>query len=105
VTAASADEKVSQGEVQSRLFWQHRAPQTSRQPRVSERYEELRPPMFSIASRMPGSASEAEDIVQEVFLRLHREAGKGTAIESPKAYLSAVTTDDAAAGESHRQPR
>src|ERR671914_2001311 len=66
--------------------------QSSRQQRVSELFEELRPLMFSIAYRMLGSASEAEDIVQEAFLRLHRESGKGTAIESPKAYLSAVTT-------------
>jgi RNA polymerase sigma-70 factor (ECF subfamily) len=60
--------------------------------RVSELYGELRPLMFSIAYRMVGSASEAEDIVQEAFLRFHRESGKGTAIDSPKAYLSAVTT-------------
>ncbi|MGH2557115.1 MAG: RNA polymerase sigma-70 factor [Actinomycetota bacterium] len=59
---------------------------------MSELYEELRPLMFSIAYRMLGSASEAEDIVQEAFLRFHRESSKGTAIESPKAYLSAVTT-------------
>jgi RNA polymerase sigma-70 factor, ECF subfamily len=59
---------------------------------VSELYEELRPLMFSIAYRMLGSASDAEDIVQEAFLRFHRESGKGTAIDSPKAYLSAVTT-------------
>lgn len=65
---------------------------TSREGRVSDLYEELRPLMFSIAYRMLGSASEAEDIVQEAFLRFHRESGKGTAIESPKAYLSAVTT-------------
>jgi RNA polymerase sigma-70 factor (ECF subfamily) len=64
----------------------------TREGRVSELYEELRPLMFSIAYRMLGSASEAEDIVQEAFLRLHRESGKGTAIESPKAYLSAITT-------------
>jgi RNA polymerase sigma-70 factor, ECF subfamily len=48
--------------------------------------------MFSIAYRMLGSASEAEDIVQEAFLRFHRESANGTAIESPKAYLSAITT-------------
>jgi RNA polymerase sigma-70 factor, ECF subfamily len=59
---------------------------------VSELYEELRPLMFSIAYRMVGSASDAEDIVQEAFLRFHRESGKGTAIDSPKAYLSAITT-------------
>jgi RNA polymerase sigma-70 factor (ECF subfamily) len=48
--------------------------------------------MFSIAYRMLGSASEAEDIVQEAFLRFHRETQQGTDVEAPKAYLSAVTT-------------
>jgi RNA polymerase sigma-70 factor, ECF subfamily len=55
-------------------------------------YEELRPLMFSIAYRMIGSASEAEDIVQEAFLRFHDETSKGVDIESPKAWLSTVTT-------------
>jgi RNA polymerase sigma-70 factor (TIGR02957 family) len=64
----------------------------SDQGRVSELYGELRPMMFSIAYRMVGTASDAEDIVQEAFLRFHRESEKGTVIESPKAYLSAVTT-------------
>ena len=59
---------------------------------MSEVYEELRPLMQAIAYRMVGSASEAEDIVQEAFLRFHRESGKGTEIQSPKAFLSAVTT-------------
>ena len=59
---------------------------------MSDLYEEHRPLMFSIAYRMLGSASDAEDIVQEAFLRLHRESDKATKIESPKAYLSAVTT-------------
>jgi RNA polymerase sigma-70 factor (ECF subfamily) len=55
-------------------------------------YEELRPLLFSIAYRMVGSASEAEDIVQEAFLRFHRETSQGMEIESPKAWLSTVTT-------------
>jgi RNA polymerase sigma-70 factor (ECF subfamily) len=55
-------------------------------------YDELRPLLFSIAYRMVGSASEAEDIVQEAFLRFHRETSEGTEIESPKAWLSTVTT-------------
>jgi RNA polymerase sigma-70 factor, ECF subfamily len=59
---------------------------------VADVYEEYRPLLFSIAYRMLGSASEAEDIVQEAFLRFHRETGKGTTIEAPKAYLSTVTT-------------
>jgi RNA polymerase sigma-70 factor, ECF subfamily len=59
---------------------------------VSGLYTELRPLMFSIAYRMVGAASDAEDLVQEAFLRFHRETEKGTEIDSPKAYLSAVTT-------------
>jgi RNA polymerase sigma-70 factor (ECF subfamily) len=60
--------------------------------RTDAPYEELRPLLFSIAYRMIGSVSEAEDIVQEAFLRIHRAELEGTAIDSPKAYLSAVTT-------------
>jgi RNA polymerase sigma-70 factor, ECF subfamily len=59
---------------------------------VNEVYEDLRPLLFSIAYRMLGSATEAEDVVQEAFLRFHRETSAGTEVESPKAYLSAITT-------------
>jgi RNA polymerase sigma-70 factor, ECF subfamily len=55
-------------------------------------YEELRPLLFSIAYRMVSSVGDAEDIVQEAFLRIHRAESDGQRIESPKAYLSAVVT-------------
>jgi RNA polymerase sigma-70 factor, ECF subfamily len=60
--------------------------------RTEAPHEDLRPLLFSIAYRMVSSVSEAEDIVQEAFLRIHRAETEGTKIESPKAYLSAVTT-------------
>ena len=55
-------------------------------------YRELRPLLFSIAYRMVGSVSEAEDLVQEAFLRYHRAVAGGTEVGSARAYLSAVTT-------------
>jgi len=45
--------------------------------------------MLSIAYRMVGSFSEAEDIVQDAFVRL---AAVQDTVESPKAWLTTVTT-------------
>jgi RNA polymerase sigma-70 factor (TIGR02957 family) len=55
-------------------------------------YAEYRRLMFSIAYRMTGSISDAEDIVQEAFLRLTRARREGASITAPKAYLATVTT-------------
>jgi RNA polymerase sigma-70 factor (ECF subfamily) len=55
-----------------------------------EQFEAYRPLMFSIAYRMLGSAMEAEDMVQEAYLRY--QSVDPETIQSPKAYLSAVIT-------------
>jgi RNA polymerase sigma-70 factor, ECF subfamily len=60
---------------------------------LAETFEDLRPLLFSIAYRMLGSVAEAEDIVQDTFLRYQRALVEQDAqIDSPKAYLSAVAT-------------
>jgi RNA polymerase sigma-70 factor (ECF subfamily) len=59
---------------------------------MADMSEELRPLLFSIAYRMLGSVGDAEDVVQEAFLRAERAEAEGTRIESYKAYLTTVTT-------------
>jgi RNA polymerase sigma-70 factor, ECF subfamily len=54
-------------------------------------FEELRPSMFALAYRITGSRTDAEDIVQDAFLRLHRST-PDEAIRSLKAYLATITT-------------
>ena len=55
---------------------------------TTETYEALRPLAFAIAYRMLGSVAEAEDVVQEALLRLHR----AEAVEHPKAFVATVVT-------------
>jgi RNA polymerase sigma-70 factor (ECF subfamily) len=55
----------------------------------ADEFEELRPLLFSIAYRILGSVSEAEDAVQETWLRF--QASTTTPV-SLKSFLSAVVT-------------
>ena len=55
----------------------------------AEEFERLRPLLFSIAYRILGSVSEAEDAVQETWLRY---AASPTQPASAKAFLSAAVT-------------
>jgi RNA polymerase sigma-70 factor, ECF subfamily len=64
--------------------------QTFESTQKSEIFESYRPLLFSIAYRMLGSVMEAEDIVQDAYLRY--EATPLAGIQSPKAFLSTVTT-------------
>ena len=56
----------------------------------TEDFERHRSLLFSIAYRMLGSVTDAEDIVQEAYLRW-RQAPEAK-VRSPKSYLSAVVT-------------
>src|ERR1700755_2752891 len=53
---------------------------------------EHRPLLFSIAYRMLGSVAEAEDTVQDTFLRWQSVADKKEEIRSSKAWLGATVT-------------
>ncbi|MEU7282007.1 RNA polymerase sigma-70 factor [Streptomyces sp. NPDC045431] len=54
-----------------------------------EEFEELRPLLFSIAYRILGSVSEAEDAVQETWLRYDASATRPASV---KSFLSATVT-------------
>lgn len=54
-------------------------------------FEEHRPRMFAVAYRMPGSAAEAEDTVQDAYLRWSSAADR-EAIEHLGAWLAKVVT-------------
>ena len=75
-------------------------PQMASSPRVEMEASEhddglsafgpVRPRLFGIAYRMLGSAAEAEDVVQDVWLRW-QSTNRG-AVENPPAYLATTTT-------------
>ncbi len=52
----------------------------------------LRPLMFSVAYRMLGSVVEAEDVVQDAYVRLQERAVAGDEIRNPDAFAVTVAT-------------
>src|SRR5687768_6873262 len=54
----------------------------------SEPFLEHRSLLFAIAYRMLGSVADAEDAVQETYLRWRRAAERGEEIRSPKGWLT-----------------
>ena len=53
-------------------------------------FEAHRPLLFSIAYRMLGSASEAEDVMQDAWLRALQD--EHADVRSPRAYLTTIVT-------------
>ncbi|MBN9389359.1 MAG: RNA polymerase sigma-70 factor [Chloroflexi bacterium] len=60
------------------------------EPTEADRLEAQRPYMFAIAYRMLGSVTEAEDIVQEAYLRY--QTNPPDRVVSPRSYLSTIVT-------------
>src|SRR3954465_1852833 len=64
--------------------------ESKRKGSQGEAFEHYRVLLFSIAYRMTGSASDAEDLVQETYLRYQASASQE--IVSLKSYLSTIIT-------------
>lgn len=57
---------------------------------MNEPFTQYRPYLFSIAYRMLGSVMDAEDMVQEAWLRWQKSNQR--TVQTPKSFLAAITT-------------
>ncbi len=69
-------------------FWDNMKSNTS--PTDSDTFYALRPRLFSIAYRMLGTRADAEDVLQDAWLRWHR--ADPAALKSAEAWLVTVVT-------------
>ena len=60
--------------------------------KVEELYTKYKGLLFTLAYQLTGSSSDAEDVVQDIFLKVHDVNPKGLA-EEPKAYLCKMVTN------------
>ena len=61
------------------------------QHEMTDLYERYKPLLFTLAYQLMGSAVDAEDAVQDVFVKLYDVDGRN--IEIPKAYLCKMVTN------------
>ena len=71
---------------------------------ASDLYGELRPRAFAIAYQMLGSVSEAEDVVQEAFLRLYQTLQRDEQVTSPRAYNLHDVSDRLCSRQQRKRP-
>jgi RNA polymerase sigma-70 factor, ECF subfamily len=57
---------------------------------ATEAFQDVRPRLFGIAYRVLGSATEAEDVVQDAWIRWHHT--DRTKVRDPAAFLATTTT-------------
>jgi RNA polymerase sigma-70 factor, ECF subfamily len=55
-------------------------------------FQSYRSLLFSIAYRMLGNVMDAEDCVQEAYVRWHQAVESGESVQSPKTYLCTIVT-------------
>ncbi len=65
-------------------------PKDPDRPILDEALAELRPAMFALAYRITGNRADAEEIVQDAFVRLHTAEPKN-AVRSLKSYMATIT--------------
>lgn len=58
-------------------------------------YEQYSKAVFSTAFQLTGSQTEADDIMQDVFIKMYKELDKGSYIKNIKNWLYRVTTTTA----------
>lgn len=58
---------------------------------TTELYRQYKALLFTLAYQLTGSTVDAEDVVQEVFVKIHKL--NGSELEQPKAYLCKMVTN------------
>jgi RNA polymerase sigma-70 factor (ECF subfamily) len=70
-----------------------------------ELFDNLAPALLRYARRLTGSRTDAEEIVQDTFLKLHVQLSEGAELANPRAWLFRVATNAARDLERERRVR